>query len=276
MLKYAKCFVVLLVAAGIFSCEKQSSSVIPEEVVVGYEGIEPEKMSDGQFLSLAYDETYLCPESFFTDPAAPYGFYYVNTVSISPINNRDLSWIELSTNDKNEALNWLNLTINNSSERIETVLISENETEKYFEFECLQITDGIYEYPLLFRVHKKNYYYSIFDRFAPWNHDNETKYGYYNAEIEKTKVKECIEYLWTVLTFSHYGNKVLISKITETKDYFEVYICSFGVFYGDWGMHDTVNVYDNYIRFNKSSRLITFKKSLRKQILGHYRGGLGG
>ena len=163
------------------------------------------------------------------------------------------------------------MTTTNSCDRITHKFIDENETEKYFEFKFKQITDNKFEYTVLFRVHKTNYYRSIFDRFAPWNHANETKYGYYNGEIVKSKVEECIEYLWVINTFANYGQKVFSSEIKETKDYFEMHICSLSLSHGDWGLHDVVSVYDNYIRFNKSNRLISFKQSLRKQILGTYR-----
>jgi len=232
-----------------------------------------EEMSDAELLRLAYDETYFYPNKFYKDPALPESSaYYVNTVSISP-DPRDSKWIELSTNDKNEALMWVNLTIFNSSDRFSYSLIDEYETEKYFEFKYL--TESLdsyipYSYTGLLRVHKTRYYLSIFDRFQPWNHANETKYGYYNAEIEDAKVKECIEYLWVQTTFANLGQKVISSQIKETKDYFEVLICSLGIVYGDWGMHDEVSLYDNYIRLNKGSRLITFKQSLRRQLLGRY------
>ena len=231
-----------------------------------------EKLSDSELLELAYDSNFFYPDDFYKDPASPEkSIYYVNTVSISPINQRDSRWIELSTNDKNEALKWLNLTIINSSDRVNHLLIEENETEKYFQFKYKQINENHNEYPIHFRVHKTNYYHSIFNGLAPWNHANETKYGHYNAEIEKSKIKECIEYLWVIHTFANYGQKVLNSEIKESEGYFEVHISSLSVTYGDWGLHDVVSVYDNYIRFNKSSKLITFKKTLRKEILGTYR-----
>jgi len=231
-----------------------------------------EKLSDSELLELAYDSNFFYPDDFYKDPASPEkSIYYVNTVSISPINQRDSRWIELSTNDKNEALKWLNLTIINSSDRVNHLLIEENETEKYFEFECNQITDGTFEHTILFRVHKTSYYHSIFDRWQPWNHINETKYGNYNAEIEKNKIKECIEYLWVQNTFANLGQKVLSSTIKGKNDYLEVHIVSLSMTYGDWDMRDVLKVYDNYILFNKNSRLISFRQSLRKEIFGKQR-----
>jgi len=231
-----------------------------------------EKLSDDELLELAYDSNFFYPDGFYKEPASlEKSIYYVNTVSISPINQRDSRWIELSTNDKNKALDWLNLTIINSSDRVNHLLIEENETEKYFEFECKQITDGTFEHTILFRVHKTSYYHSIFDRWQPWNHINETKYGNYNAEIEDRKVKECIEYLWVQNTFANLGQKVLSSTIKETNDYFEVCIVSLSMIYGDWDIRDVLQIYDNYIRFNKNSKLVSFRQSLRKEIFGKQR-----
>ena len=226
------------------------------------------KWSDEQLLEIAYDPTYFYPEGFYKDPALPTdNVYYVNTVSISPINQQDSKWIELSTNDKNEALAWVNLSMNNSS--VSFSLIDENETEKYFEFKCIE---SPYAYIMLFRVHKTSYYRSIFDGFAPWNHVNETSYGYYNAELKASKVKECFEYLWVNnTTFANLGQKVLRSEIEDTTDYFEIHSYALQLTIGDWGMRDVVRVYDNYIRLYKDSRLLTFKQACQKKILGQQR-----
>ena len=229
---------------------------------------EPEKSDDEKLFDLYYSSPYY-PDDFYIDPASPETGYYINTVSISPINQRDTRWIELSTNDKNEALKWLNLTFINSSSRISYSIIEESETEKYFEFKCEEITDNTNYSIGLFRVHKASYYRSVIDKFSPWN--DETEYGYYNSEITESKVKECIEYLWTLHTFSTLGEKVLSSEIKETEDYFEVYINSLRLNGGDWGVPNRLSVYDHYIRFNKNSRLITYQQSLQKEIVGTLR-----
>jgi len=251
-------FLWILLPFFLLSCEKKELE---------------EKLSDDELLELAYDSNFFYPDGFYKDPALPeYSIYYVNTVSISPINQRDTKWIELSTNDKNEALKWVNLSMTNSNDRISYTPIEENETDKYFEFKSIQSYDGgLYPHTILFRVHKTSYYHSIFDRWQPWNHINETKYGNYNAEIEEKKVKECIEYLWVQNTFANLNQKVLISTIKKTNDYFEVYMVSLSMIYGDWDMRDVLQVYDNYIRFNKNSRLILFRQSLRKEIFGKQR-----
>ena len=221
--------------------------------------MELEELSDDKFLELAYDKTYFYPIEFYKEQEMPFTPYYLNTNNIYPWDERTSTWIELSTDDKNDVIKWFNLAYNNSSDT------EVNEKEKYFE---IKNTEYIY---FSNRVHKKSYYHSIFDRFAPWNHINETQYGYYNAEIEDVKVKECMEYLWTINTFANYGQKVIGSKINETKNYFDVYICSLEITYGDWDMRDVIKVYDNYIRLDKNSRLVSFKQSLRKEILGQQR-----
>jgi len=58
---------------------------------------------------------------------------------------------------------------------------------------------------------------------------------------------------------------------TNTYDYYEVRILSLQLTYGDWGIRDCVRVYDNYIKFNKNSKLISFKQTLQKEILGQQR-----
>ena len=255
---------VLLLPFFLPGCDRMNEETESDGILIETKTNLSEELSDEELLTIAYDRDFFYPDGFYKDPALPENnVYYVNTVSISPVNQRDAKSIELSTNDKNEALMWVNLTISNSS--VSYLFVEENETEKYFEFQCKESTDS---YTVLFRVHKTSYYRSIFDRFAPWNLDNETEFGYYDAEIEELKVKECIEYLWLTGTFYTSTQKVIHSEIKETKDYFEVYIYSLSIVYGDWGIHDAVMVYDNYIRLNKNNRLITFEQSLQKTIYG--------
>jgi hypothetical protein len=226
-------------------------------------GCEKMDSEDKTLLELAYDKNYSNPEGFYKDPASPeHAKYYINTVSISPINNRDSAWIELSTDDKNEALLWLNLSTTNSS--VNYSLIEEKETEKYFEFECRE-SNNIYT--ILFRVHKTSYYQPIFNTWTSWNVNDGIEMGYYNAALEKQKVKESIEYLWIAETLFH-GQKVISSKIEEEKDYFEVYINSLSLIYGDWGIQDVIMVYDNYFRLDKNSRLLSFRQVTNREIAG--------
>ena len=222
---------------------------------------EPEKTDDEKLIDFYYNSAYY-PDDFYKDPASEKSVHYVNTISITPfypIEQEHAKQIELSTDDKNEALNWATLACDNYSSGVSYSIIEKSETEKYFEFKCKEIVNS---HIMLFRVHKTNYYLPVFDAYA-WNDDNEKEYGYYNAEITEYKIKECLEYLW-IHTFSNLGEKVLSSEITETDDYFEVYINSIRP--GDWGQQDYLIVYDNYIRFNKGSKLITFRQSLQKKL----------
>ncbi|MCL2290810.1 MAG: hypothetical protein FWC34_08960 [Bacteroidetes bacterium] len=218
---------------------------------------------DEMLLKLAYDRNYQYPEGFYKDPISPkHNIYYMNTVSISPIDDRDSRWIELSTNDKNEALAWLNLSTTNSSDSYS--FVGEKETEKYFEFECRE-SNNIYT--ILFRVHKTSYYHPIFNKWTAWNFNDGIEMGYYNATISEQKVKECLEYLWIAETLFH-GQKVISSNVKERKNYFELHINSLVLIHGDWGMQDAVRVYDNYFRFDKNSQLVSFKQVFKKEIPG--------
>jgi hypothetical protein len=234
-----KLLLVLVLPCFLIGCEKDSD--------------------DRMLLKLAYDKNYNNPEGFYKDPASPeHNLYYINTTSAY----QDSTWIELSTNDKNEALEWLNLSTTNSS--VDYSFVGEKETEKYFEFECKEIHNI---YTILFRVHKTNYYNNIFNIRTAWNFIDGIQMGYYNAIISEQKVKECLEYLWIVETLFH-GQKVVSSKIKEENDYFELHINSLVLIHGDWDVQDVVRVYDNYFRFDKNSRLVSFKQVFKKEIPG--------
>ena len=159
-------------------------------------GCEKTDSEDKMLLKLAYDKNYSYPAGFYKHYASWDDIYYLNTNNLLPeYPSTDIQreWIELSTDDKNEALAWLNTLIDNSEWTY--VLGKENETEKYFEFEWRYHYEKSYR---LFRVHKKSYYQPIYDSWASWEQPH---VGYYNAAIEESKVKECIEYLWAAQEF---------------------------------------------------------------------------
>ncbi|HWY33651.1 MAG TPA: hypothetical protein VNX68_03330, partial [Nitrosopumilaceae archaeon] len=165
-----------------------------------------------------------------------------------PLSQRKEIWIELSTNDRNQALAWSNSSDEYSSGH--GVIISESETEKYFEFKR-QSTNNINDIGLS-RIHKTSYFLPLLDKFKIPD-----SIGIYNGQIDTGKAKEFVEYLWSCGSLGIYGSKVIVSQINEYNDYFQQYIKSFQVVYGDIGLKDSIFVYDNYFKLDKSSRILT-------------------
>ncbi len=226
----------LLVIAG---CDKEKDKVIrtPEEEHI---------------LELAYSEDYTYPEGFYHEINYTGSPYYENTVSVMPVNERQDIWIELNTNDKNEAKLWSDQSNEYSS--VNREIVSENESDKYFEFsrKNIQYSNDI----LLSRVHKSSYFQPVKNKFF----ESDTLIGKYNGELNIKSVKELVEYLWSCGTIGVSYSKVLESEIKEYNDHFEYYIQSIAIVYGDFGIRDEIIVNDYFVTLNKSDRELTIKK----------------
>src|SRR5690554_1539560 len=216
-----------------------------------------------EFLELAYDKTYQYPDGFYYERNLIGYVYYENTVSIKPTNERENIWIELNTNDKEQAKTWSDLSNEYSS--VDREIFKENETDKYFEIVRVNV-DNIND-TLLSRVHRSDYFISLYNKFT----DIDT-IGIYNGELTSNNVKELIEYLWSCGTLSIY-DKVVESTIADKEDEFEYKIQSLKTIYGDYGLHDMIYVYDNEFKLDKITRTMTIKRELIKEIEGNYHEG---
>lgn len=220
-------------------------------------------ISDDRLLNFAYDKDYQFPEGFFHEGNLIGSVYYENTVSVRPMNERENIWIELNTNDKEQAKTWSNLS--NVFGSIDRSIVKENETEKYFEFVRVNIQNG--NDILLSRVHRIDYFVSLRNKFADID-----KIGIYNGELTTDKVKELIEYLWSCGTLGLY-DKVVESKISNSENGFEYNIQSLRTVFGDFGLHDMIYVYDNIFHLDKSTRILTVSRKQIKEIEGNYHEG---
>ena len=126
---------------------------------------------------------------------------------------------------------------------------------------------------LLSRVHRSDYFIP-FDEFQFWwildkLIENKT-IGTYYGEITLNKVKEFVEYLW-VRGIWNSDSKVIKSKISEKNDKFEHHIQSLIIVGGDWGLHDSIYVFDNKFVLDKKTKTLTLvERKLVKEIKGNY------
>ncbi|MDN3688341.1 hypothetical protein [Cyclobacterium jeungdonense] len=216
-----------------------------------------------KYLELAYDRSYQYPDGFYFKNNVMGNVYYENTVSIKPTDERENIWIELDTDDIKQAKTWSDLSNELSSVYREAVL--EAETDKYFEITRVNIQNE--NDTLLSRVHRSGYFISLYNRFT----DIDT-IGVFNGEMTSNKVKELIEYLWTSGTLSIY-DKVVESSITDKEDLFVHEIQSLRTVYGDFGIHDIIYVYDNEIKLDKATKILTINRELIKEIEGNFNEG---
>jgi len=242
--------VALCISFTFLSCDRTQTSDIETNALTANDSI----------LKIAYDIKYKYPADFYHDITPVNSIYYLNAEIIKPLSEGGNGWIELSTNDKNEALSWSNSSANNSS--VHWQFISEKETEKYFEFkgQNQEIKTEI----LLFRVHKTSY-------FKPSENlaKQSDTLGIYNGILMADSVKELVEYLWNKKTYNLFGSKVLETHMTEYNSYYEQYIKSISFIGGDYGVNDQIEVYDNYFRLMKSTRILTQQSTKINTIKGH-------
>lgn len=220
----------------------------------------PIKTDEENFiLELAYNNNYLYPNGFYQETNSQGSVYYENTVSIMPINQRHI-WIELSTNDKSEALLWSNNSSNNSS--VNSSIISEKENDKYFEFKRQNANYN--KDILLSRIHKTSFFQPKLDKFR-----EPDTVGIYNGGLKVDSVKLLIEYLWFNGSVGLGNSKVIKSEINEYDDYYEQYIQSIKIVGGDFNINDYIYVYDNYLKLDKTNRILTIKTNETQTIEGH-------
>jgi hypothetical protein len=188
-----------------------------------------------------------------------YGFsyypsiYYENTLSITPTNQRERVWIELHTNDMEEARNWSILSEKNGSAN--RTLINERENEKYFEFLWIEEWHNN-RYGLLSRVHRSEYFVPLFDKLNfPWFDDFEKNYvvGIYNGNQSIENVKKFVEYIWEQSLLM--SDKIIESKHFEEDDFIVIFIQS--------QSYDRT-AYNNKFVYNLKTRILTFAE--RKEV----------
>ncbi len=243
-----KTLIFLLLLTTFISCDKDKIIRTPEE---------------DHILELAYSDNYIYPEGFHHEVFDVGSVYYVNTLSITPISEREHVWIELNTNNKDEARLWSDKTNEHSS--VNREVVHENETNKYFQFKRINpnnARDVSYS-----RVHKTSYFQPVLNQFSV----SDTLIGKFNGELNLSSVKELIEYLWDCGTMDVSFSKVLESDIKEHNEYFEYNIQSILIVYGDFGIHDEITVFDNIITLDKSSRELIIKSDKVKSIQGTLR-----
>jgi len=244
--------VVLCFSFTFLSCDKTQTSDIETTAVI----------DDDPILKIAYDNNYQYPANFYHHTVAEGSIYYLNTLSIQPLSEKGNICVELSTNDMKEASSWSKNSETNSS--VHRQLISEKETEKYFEFK-LQNQDIKTEI-LLLRVHKTSYFKPLQNIFT-----QSDTLGIYNGTLNADSVEKLVEYHWSNKTYNITGNKVIESHMTENNSYYEQHIKSILICFGDYGVFDEIGVYDNYFRLMKSTRILTQQSTKINTIKGHKR-----
>jgi hypothetical protein len=173
-------------------------------------GEERNEFTDLEILAATYTK-YKAPEGFYDNRLAPdESIYYINTISIHST-EKGIGWVELCTENWNEARRWQLATDSSSSQHRK--LVSERETDKYFEFRSEDYAHPSWVHYM--RVHKCSYMdrsgCNLMNRprssdFSGWFQ------GTLNVRpITEERVRELGEYLWVYDNYSVEGSKALSS-----------------------------------------------------------------
>ncbi len=241
---------VLLAGLLIAGCKKKDLAPIPEE--------------HEEFMRLAYETNESFPEGFYEEEQTG-STYYVNTVSIKPPPERKNEWIELHTDDEQQAQTWVELSRANSSGQ--TVPQGSSQTAKYFEYPATMDSGHI----IRFRVHKSGYFEPLLDKL-----NRDETIGRYNGVMDMPSVAELIQYLWVNYNMggSLTGNRVLETEGSVDDTAFSYRIRSLSITYGDWGLHDVIYVNDYYFGLSKATGILRHEKTVEiAEIRGRYNGG---
>ena len=209
-----------------------------------------------EIIEKAYSKTYMFPDNFNYEKNLNGSLYYENTVSIRTSEN---TWIELDTNDKQQAKDWSEISSTTSAYYRD--LVAERETEKYFEFKRVYSVNQ--RDIILSRVHKSSYFVPSFDKFRPTNKIGTLKVN----PIDKETTKDFIEYMWTSYLIG-YTDKVLEYSVIENSDNVRYNLKSVNIIYGDWGMCDVIEVKDFDFFIDKQSGEVTFESNKIKELKG--------
>jgi hypothetical protein len=225
-------------------------------LVIACKSGDDELTPDQEIVQKAYSMDYYYPEDFEYEVAGDY-IYYENTVSI---HESDDSWIELHTDDIEQARAWCEESLHGQDNY---VLDTEygRETEKFFEFK--KHNSGNANVILLSRIHKSSYFIPTYDKFT-----RPSTIGTLMVRpIDTHSVKEFIEYGWTNYLFGHEG-KVLEYTVEDHSANVTYKLTKVQVVYGDFGICDEIQVTDYHFAIDKASGEITFEFERVKNIQG--------
>jgi hypothetical protein len=210
-------------------------------------------------LQLVYS-SYKTPPGFYQEELTNSSLYYENTISITPVHQRDDTWFELCTDDHSQARAW------SDSENVfgsdPRSVVAERETERFFEFTRRDAS----VWKLLSRVHKCSYLdRSMFDRFHPGS-----VIGVFNKRpMFQSDVQSLVEYLWYIDNYDIFGAKIVSVESVDDGSAFRTTLTEIQMSGGDWGMRDHITVYQSAYSVSKSDGTITLNKTIQRTIEGH-------
>jgi len=217
---------------------------------------DPSLWSDNKLRSFAYSGSRGHPE-FYREDASRGHPYYENTISVRTETDK---WIELSTGTRDSALAWSEASATSSAYYRD--LVSESETEKYYEFR--RVYSAHPRDVILSRVHKSSYLdRSMFDRFHP-----SPVLGVFRPRpIDEANARELIEYMWANSRLVEFGRPLSRGLVESETGFAEEITYSYTVG-GDWGVCDSIVLGRAIVTVDKSTGMITREVEVLREVKG--------
>ena len=216
---------------------------------------DPSLWTDNKLRSFAYSESRGHPD-FYQEDYGRGSRYYENSISTRMESDK---WIELSTGTRDSALTWSETSATSSAYYRD--LVSESETEKYFEFQRVyseNLSDVI-----LSRVHKSSYLdRSMYDRFNP-----SPVLGVFRVRpISESGARELIEYMWINSRIDNgrpLSRGMEESEVSFTEEIYYSYTVG-----GDWGTCDAIVLGRALVRVDKTTGEVTKEAEELREVNG--------
>lgn len=234
-----------------------------DSIRLDYPSFEPDQsaFSDRELLQAVYT-AYRYPIDFYREDLAG-SIYYVNTVSVTPLEDRTGPSEPLCSDDYTVASNWAELSNEHSSVRRNR--INERETEKYFEFEMKNASS---DHILLLRVSKCDYFVANRGRFWDENQDIGTL-----AREPRTpdSLQELAEYLWFTSHYNQGGASALSSFSVPASEGQLIHVLfDIETSFGDYGLHDRITLREHVFSLSLDNGIVHHEGADVRTINGQY------
>jgi hypothetical protein len=216
-------------------------------------------ITDQEIWDASYGDVRL-PPGFYTEELDG-SLYYMNSISITPLEERENAWYELCTEDAAQARTWSDLTIGYGSGR--DSVISEKSTEKYFD---ILRTGG--SHSVHYRAHRCSYLdQTAVDRFQLGSFR-----GYFmQRPVTPDAVRELVEYLWFIRHDKIGGQSVLRSTPLSGGSAVRHVLITVHLLLGDWDVKDIIRIEREVYSVDTATGEILVETTLLEEFTGKQR-----
>ncbi len=198
------------------------------------------------------------PPDFYREPLDG-SLYYLNTISITPLHERENAWIELNTEDSAQVRIWSALTEQyGSGER--TKILRARETEKYLE---THRSNG--KHDILYRAHRSSY---IDVDGVDLLHKDSYQGRLTQRPITGDAVQELVEYFWFIRHDKVGGVAVLCCDTSEEPQAFVTTLIEAQLMSGDWNVRDEIRLLRHGYTVDRHTGEISLVSTVLEEFVG--------